>query len=519
MLKERSALWMVTTVVTTLVTTVGCSSPEEPETDSEEVLDLASIPVPPADGPPLVALRSGVIVRAAPEPAGKPLGTLTVGARVPRAEAPVTTKGCEGGWYPIHPRGFVCAGPEATTETDSEAVRVLGSGPNMRRALPFRYGRVVSGAAVSYGTVPTRAEQAKAEPKLGSQKVAPVERVGAGSNDVPLDDDLHPAGLPVVMPEGEGVGEDGYRTTESWFLFDDTVPLAEGTTLLAGHPSATQTRVLKRRSGVALLGTFVAGSESPRRFGVMPNGRFIPIDRLEPDLGATWHGFDMTKAELPVAFTLRRGVRGWELEKSKATKIDEHLQPGQPVDLTGRFRTVNRLKFFETTEKFWVRHKDLIVIYPRNKYPDWARADQKWIDVSLANQTMVAYLGRKPQMATLISSGQERLGDPQTGPSTMQGVFRLRSKHITADVDDREVGQAYSIHDAPWVLEFAEGFSITGSYWREVFGEARSYHNVALAPVDALWLWHFSDPQLPEGWHSVNIDEESADNTIVYVHK
>jgi hypothetical protein len=251
----------------------------------------------------------------------------------------------------------------------------------------------------------------------------------------------------------------------------------------------------------------------------MPNGRFIPVDRLVPALGTTWHGVDLSKAKLPVAFALRRGVRGWTLEKAKAAKMEEELEPGQPVLLTGRFRTVNRLKFFETVEKFWLRHKDLIVIYPRNKFPDWARADQKWIDISLANQTVVAYVGRKPQLATMISSGEERLGDPQTGPSTMQGVFRLRSKHVTANIDDREVKQAYSIQDAPWVLEFADGFSITGSYWQSTFGEARSYHNVAMAPVDAHWLWQFTDPQLPEGWHSVNIAEDDASNTIVYVHK
>jgi hypothetical protein len=389
----------------------------------------------------------------------------------------------------------------------------------MERAMPFRYARVNNGAAVSYGTVPTREEQAKAEPKLGTHKKDPVERLGAGSNDVPLDDEHRPTGVPVVMPNAEGVQSNGYRTNESWFHFDDMPTLAPGTTLLSGHPSATQTRVLKRLSGVALLGAFVAGGEKPRSFGITPEGRFVPLDRLIPSMGTAWHGLYVHDRELPVGFALRRGVRGWTLEKSKATKADEELQPGQPINLTGRFRTVNRLKFFETIDKFWVRHKDLIMIYPRNKYPDWAAGDQKWLDVSLANQTLVAYQGRKPLLATLISSGKERLGDPQTGPSTIQGVFRLRKKAITADIDDREVDQRYSVQDAPWVLEFAEGFSITGAYWRRVFGEARSHHNVALAPVDAHWLWHFTDPQIPDGWHSINIAEDADDNTIVYVHK
>jgi hypothetical protein len=101
----------------------------------------------------------------------------------------------------------------------------------------------------------------------------------------------------------------------------------------------------------------------------------------------------------------------------------------------------------------------------------------------------------------------------------MQGVFRLRGKAITARIDDRELQQQFSIDDAPWVLEFAEGFSLTGCYWRGTFGEARSYHNVAVAPLDAFWLWHWSAPAIPDGWHSVTIPETIEENTIVYVHK
>jgi hypothetical protein len=287
-----------------------------------------------------------------------------------------------------------------------------------------------------------------------------------------------------------------------------------------GSAATDATRVLKRKSGVALLSTFSVGEGSPRAFGLMPDGRFIPVDRLEPDVGSTWFGFHGAKVDLPAAFALRRGVSGWELEKtSKATPIDEELQPGQPVALTGKFRTVNSVKFFETKEGFWARHRDLIVVYPRNEYPDFATSDQKWIDISLANQTLVAYEGHTPLLVTLISSGSDKLGDPQAGPSTIQGVFRLRAKHITANIDDREVEQAYSLSDVPWVLDFAEGFSITGCYWREYLGEARSFHNVAMSAVDAFWLWHFTQPELPDGWHSLNIDEDAADNTIVYVHK
>ena len=68
------------------------------------------------------------------------------------------------------------------------------------------------------------------------------------------------------------------------------------------------------------------------------------------------------------------------------------------------------------------------------------------------------------------------------------------------------------------VAEFAEGLALTGSYWIDDFGEAASYHNVAMAPVDARWVWTWSDPPIPEGWNGAVIDEQTP-TTIVYVHR
>jgi len=61
-------------------------------------------------------------------------------------------------------------------------------------------------------------------------------------------------------------------------------------------------------------------------------------------------------------------------------------------------------------------------------------------------------------------------------------------------------------------------FSLTGSYWLHRFGEAWSYHNIALALIEAHLLFHWSDPQWPEGWHGV-VASEDGPNTVVYVHK
>lgn len=486
----------------------ACDGAGESGDQAPAIIDLASVPVPAADGPKLLITRAGVVVRERPTLGAKPLGTLRLGAAVARSEAPLSATECPGGWYAIRPRGFVCSGDEATTNLSSPAAKLAA--PSLDEPLPFRYARVKSGGTVTYGRLPTPEEQSAAEPKRG--KPSGDKRLGAGANDVPLDETFRPTGPSVVMPDGQGVGEDGYRTISSFFAPDDFALEADAT-FLAG-PAASETRVLKRRSGLAVVGIV---DHDGRPFAITAAGRFAPVDRLYAALGTTWHGIDLGKTPLPVAFALRHGIHAYELDKARSTALDEEFVVHEPIALTGKFRTVNGERYFFTADEVWVRHRDIIMIPKRDNLPDFATDEQKWIDVSLANQTLVAWEGNKPVFATLISSGQDRLGDPKEGPATLQGVFHLRRKAITADVDSQETHQAHSVEAAPWAMEFADGFSMVGCYWHGRFGESVGYHDIALSPVDAHFLFAWTAPEVPEGWHGVEVADEEG--TIIYVHK
>lgn len=496
------------------LSTAGCEGSEGDDEQAETEVIPENVPVPPADAPKLFITRHRTPVRQRPSVEATILGDLALGARLPRSEQAITKEGCAGGWYAIRPQGFVCAGQDATVDETHPVATLMAQGPR-REPMPYRYGRVTRGAGVSYGAAPGPEQQAEAEPKLGKLEAEGDGHLGLAANDVPLGEDRLPAGIPVLRPDGDGVGEDGYRTLASWWNTLGSDALEPGTSLIGGD-AAAQTRVLKRKSGVALTRTFLIGE---RRFGLMPSGRLFPTDRLVPAMGSDWHGVDISKTGLPVAFALRGGISAYHLEKRDVSQLDEDYEQREPVMVTGRFRTVSGVRYYETSAGHWVRHKDIILVFKRTRFPDWATEQQKWVDVSLANQYAVVWQGHQPLYATLISSGADRLGDPNKDPATIQGVFKIRSKHVTRNIDDREVGQAYAVSEAPWVMEFHEGFSITGCYWHERFGEARSYHDIAMSPVDAHWLWHWAGPEVPEGWHSLRIDEDAEDNTIIYVHK
>jgi hypothetical protein len=503
----------------TMGSTVACGAKKrEPEPAADDST-IPQVPVPAANAVKLLAVQHGVVVRDRPSPNGKVLGTLRAGARVSRANEPYSKRNCAGGWYPIRPRGFVCAGEEATLDMDHPVAKVLAERPAVEKALPYRFGRVKKGEAVLYGKLPSYEEQLSAEPKLASRGEKEPRTLGTGANDVPLNGAFLPTGVAVLNPDGEGVGPDGKRTTQSLFVFPGPQTAPAGVAV-GGKLTTLDNRVLKQGSGVALVASFLTGEgKAERRFGVTQDGRFVPTDRLGEALGTTWHGFDLSNAALPVAFAIR-SPHTWSLEKGEHPEmLDDELEPYQAIPLTGRFRTVDNTLFYATTDNKWIRHKDAIMLLPRHKFPDFAVAGQKWIEISLANQTLVAWDGRKPVYATLISSGQDRLGDPAAGaPATLQGQFRIRSKWLSRPIDDAEVRGEFSLSDVPWALDFADGFSITGSYWQKNFGEPGNFHNVTLAPIDAHWLWHWTEIELPEGWHSVTLPDDAA-SPIVFVHK
>lgn len=477
---------------------------------SDEV-PLDKIPVPPADGPKLVALKSEVPVLEKPEKDAPVIGGLRFGARIARAKEPVRRSGdCEAGYYPIRPRGFVCGDP-ASVALDEANVASIPE-PDVDRALPYRYA-VVKSATVLYSRIPSVAEQQENEPSveryLAKVAKATPQSLRAGSNDVPLDERGVASGRAVIAKAGQGVGEDGKRTTTSFF----------GMGLDMAAPAVPQrsdapvvSMVLRRGSGVAVVGVTTAeGPSGPRKFGITPEALFVPLDRLEAQLGSTFFGVDLTKDKsLPVGFVLKHEVCPYSMGNGKAKRLeDEEYERRSVIHLTGRFRTVESVRYEEAEEGVWFRDKDLIKVTKRTKFPEFVTEGAKWIDLSLALQTLTLYEGRKPIYTTLVSSGKDVLGDPATSASTMQGTFTITRKAISTTLDPREVEQAFDVLDAPYALEFSPGFAIVGSYWGEPAGEARNFHNVTVTPVDAHRVFHWAGAEVPEGfrWFAPKAEE------------
>jgi lipoprotein-anchoring transpeptidase ErfK/SrfK len=152
-------------------------------------------------------------------------------------------------------------------------------------------------------------------------------------------------------------------------------------------------------------------------------------------------------------------------------------------------------------DRAWIAEKDVRHPVLSDPPPEVdAAAGERWIDVDLDRQTLVAYEGRRPVFATLVSTGK---GKPGTPMGTPRGAHRIWIKLLTSDMDnleDENAARYYRMEDVPWVQYFSKGVGLHGAFWHRSFGQIRSHGCVNLSPLDAERLFFWTGPHLPAGW-------------------
>ena len=109
---------------------LGCDGSAKTPALSRTQDVVKNAPVPPENGPKLGVVAELLQVREATDVRAPSIGLLHAGARVARSVEPVSRAGCEGGWYAIRPRGFVCAGGEATLDMAHPTLAAMALAPS-----------------------------------------------------------------------------------------------------------------------------------------------------------------------------------------------------------------------------------------------------------------------------------------------------------------------------------------------------------------------------------------------------
>ena len=126
--------------------------------------------------------------------------------------------------------------------------------------------------------------------------------------------------------------------------------------------------------------------------------------------------------------------------------------------------------------------------------PGGVGASDRWIDVDVAHQRVIAYEGTSARKAMKASTGVGEDGAPY---STPRGIFRIYAK-LRSTIMSSEPGDPhpYRFEAVPTVQYFNREIALHGAYWHRRFGERLSHGCVNLAPDDAAWLFDFTTPRL-----------------------
>jgi lipoprotein-anchoring transpeptidase ErfK/SrfK len=114
------------------------------------------------------------------------------------------------------------------------------------------------------------------------------------------------------------------------------------------------------------------------------------------------------------------------------------------------------------------------------------KSDQRWIQINLANQRLIAWEGSKRVYAIVISSGKK-------STPTRTGTFKIQSKHKST----RMRGRTYDVPNVPYAMFYQGNYGIHGAYWHRKFGTPVSHGCINLAPNHAKWLFNWASLGTP----------------------
>jgi len=435
-----------------------------------------------------------------PDPASERLGYLRAGSSAPISGKPAGTDRCAGGWQPILPRGYVCAGPDATLDARHPVVQATQElPPDHSRKLPYIYGTVRKPGPV-YARLPTETELSEIEPDLPKR----MEQWFSAGGEIGSSFAQH------VWLGGEGQPPDPQQAFEDRLTQGVPTYLSDHQQLpnLLRKPRNSKQLVTERmepKVGYAFLETFLWQG---RRYGVTTELKLMPTDRFRPIQGSEFHGYEIGK-DVQFPFAIVRSPAARYRDGARAPYR-------AALKLTGKQQFFKGVLHYQTEDDKWISDRDASRLDAVKKMPAWGVKGEKWIDVNVTKQTLVLYEGERPVYATLISSGEAGLEDAEHTTATKRGIFRIHTKHITATMSSNELGEEFELQDVPYVQYFDKGgYALHGAYWHDRFGVPKSHGCLNLAPEDARRIFFWTEPAVPPGWHGALLPLQG---TVIFIH-
>jgi hypothetical protein len=356
--------------------------------------------------------------------------------------------GCSQGWHAVYPRGWICLAAGVVTGDTPPQDEATVVAPALDSPLPYEYWRVNADMTPFFHRLPAFVEQDRAD-AAGQRWLAEKGRV-----PMPMAPGERPEDVEAVVKEFMNAG---FYVTK------------------AGEELKSERRFLRTTRG-SYARKYQLGQKEPPKF----KGRLVAGSEA-----------------LPIYFVRREMA----LSKREGEGSDVLVKTEVVPERLGTWPFTKKIhigpsEYFEDADGNLMRAYAVGEAY-KLKRPPGVGGGERWIHIDLSEQVLVAYDGDEPVFATLVSTGKE----PGMTPV---GVHRVQIKHIATSMRDQPMeDEAYSIDDVPWTQYFQGSVALHGAFWHAGFGIERSHGCVNLSPADARWLFGFTEPALPEGWHAI----------------
>ena len=409
------------------------------------------------DGPHLYSKTRYLYVYPEPSTRSKWIGYLWVGGSTKlKSATPVAGKGgrkasgCNGSFYEVEPKGFVCVENDwATLDPNDAAYTMLRKhAADYNSPWPYWYG------------------ESKGETRL---------------------------------PELEGL------TTPKW------------------APGLQELKIvnLPARSTVAWTEEVAAKNGLPYLW--LSDSTFLHKDSVVPYPRTEFKGVHLGgDVQLPLAFFRRIPRPKMKRDGDHFSETGESWPRLSWVKLTGKSEKNGKSTYWETAENgLWLEEHDTAVIKSKYDSTPWkspikstssgqvhdGEGRRTWVEVAAQHGWMIAYEDDEPVFATMISGGKLGAATPkadgQSPATTPLGRYHVDAKYVTTNLKaELNDGTDFIHSEVPWSQHFYTKFLLHTAYWHDNWGEGRSGGCVNMSPIDAKWLFDWTQPKVPEGWHA-----------------
>jgi hypothetical protein len=238
-------------------------------------------------------------------------------------------------------------------------------------------------------------------------------------------------------------------------------------------------------------------------------GLYVPVQYVNDVEPPAYHGLIIEPdMPLPIGFVGRGRPTTYTRGEGSRALVESGRITRQAHRFLRAQEKIGAIEYWVTTDGQYVRSHNFGVAGEQD-LPAGVAEDGKWLQVDLSDQLLVAFQGRRPVFAALVSTGKD-------GFETPTGSYTILSKHISATMDGiTEADGAYSIEDVPWTMFFSDNFALHGAFWHNRFGMTKSHGCVNMSPIDAKWIFEWSEPLVPEGWHGAMASSVQPGSVVI----